>query len=281
MADDAGYVAALNAHYGTGDPIATLFADLRAAGNDPAALTVDDLAPVDQLHSGGATATVALARLAELQPGTRVLDVGGGLGGPARLLAARFGCAVTVLDLTEAFCRAGEELTRRVGLADRVRFRHGSALDQPFSDAAFDLAWMQHASMNIADKERLFAEIRRVVRPGGRLALHEIVAGPVQPLHFPVPWAADPSLNSLRPADEFRALLAATGFVVAAWVDVTPWTLALARAQMALDEAATDRPAAPGPRSVLGDDLPLRRRTLVRNAAEERVAMIQAVLDRP
>ena len=128
---------------------------------------MEGLAPLDQLHIRGKEATLDLARLAELTPGMLVLDVGGGIGGPARTLANEFGCVVTVLDLTEEFCRVGEMLTARTGLSDRVTFRPGNALDMPFPSSSFDRVWVQHSSMNIAAKERLFAEIHRVLRPGG------------------------------------------------------------------------------------------------------------------
>ena len=131
----------------------------------------------------------------------RVLDVGDGLGGPARTLASEFGCAVKVLDLTEEFCRARAAFTTRTGLSDLVSFRHGSALEMPYPDASFDAAWTQHSSMNIADKGRLYGEIHRVLRPDGRLALHEILAGPVSPIYLPVPWARRPELNHLCPPD--------------------------------------------------------------------------------
>ncbi|CAA9452538.1 MAG: hypothetical protein AVDCRST_MAG80-2450 [uncultured Rubrobacteraceae bacterium] len=148
----------------------------------------------------------------------RVLDVGGGLGGPARNLASEIGCSVEVLDVTEEFCRAGEILTTRTGLGDLVSFRHASALDMPHPDASFDVVWMQHSSMNIADKERLYAEIHRVLRPGGHLALHEIMAGPVTPIHFPVPWARGPEISFLRPPEEVRALITGIGFEESAWM---------------------------------------------------------------
>ena len=186
-------------HYARGDLAARILEALRAAGKDPDALTTDDLAPIDQLHIRGKEATLELAHRAGLTSGTRVLDIGGGLGGPARTLASEFGCTVEVLDFTEEFCRAGEHLTTRTGLSNQVSFRHGNALEMPYPDARFDVVWTQHSSMNIADKERLYAETQRVLRPGGRLALHEILAGPVSPIHFPVPWARDPDLGSLRP----------------------------------------------------------------------------------
>src|SRR5688500_8324114 len=159
---------------------------LAASGKDLDALTVDDTAPLDQFHGGGKAATERLARLADFAPGTHVLDVGGGLGGPARTLVAQFGCRVTLVDPTESYVQAGEMLTARMGLADRLTHRIGSALDLPFEDGMFDAIWTQNSGMNIADKERLYAELYRVLRDGGRLAIQEPMAGPVQPLIFPV-----------------------------------------------------------------------------------------------
>ncbi len=130
--------AAVSEHYGRGDLAARILEALRAAGKDLDALAVEDLSPVDQFHTGGREATLDLARRAGITTGTRVLDVGGGLGGPARTLASEFGCTVEVLDLTEEFCRAGETLTAHTGLSDSVSFRQGSALDMPYPDASFD-----------------------------------------------------------------------------------------------------------------------------------------------
>src|SRR3712207_3491777 len=149
-----GYEQPVNEHYGSGDLAAKILEALRVAGKDASPLAIEDLAPIDQLHARGRVATLELARLAGITPRMRVLDVGGGMGGPARTLAGELGCAVEVLDLTERFCRAGEVLTAMTGLADLVSFRHGSALEMPYPDATFDVAWMQHSSMNVADKER-------------------------------------------------------------------------------------------------------------------------------
>ena len=158
---------------------------LSAGGRDLDALTVDDLAPSDQFHGGGKPATVRLARRAALEPGQHVLDVGGGLGGPARTLAAEFGCRVTSVDLTETYVRAAAMLTRRLGLAGRVTHRTANALALPFDDGVFDVVWTQNSGMNIADKRRLYAGFHRVLRPGGRLAIQEPMAGPGDPPIFP------------------------------------------------------------------------------------------------
>jgi SAM-dependent methyltransferase len=275
---ESGYAAAVSAHYTAGDLGVQILASLRAAGKDPDVLRVEDLAQIDQLHSGGAPATRALIRRARLQPGMRVLDIGGGLGGPARLIAHEAACAVTVLDLSEEACRVGEMLTGRVGLADRVTFRHGSALDLPFPEGAFDRVWTQHATMNIAEKERLYREIHRVLRPGGRLAMHEIMAGPVQPLHFPVPWARDGSISFLRPSAEIRALLTAIGFCEEAWVDERE--AALANAQAAAGPPPPGSPVTAA-RLMLGPRLPEMVRNVGCNLREDRLTLVQAVFGRP
>ena len=211
----------INRYYGQPDLSANILAALQRAGKDLNALTRNDLAPFEEFHLRGRAATMELANLAGLSEGMAVLDVGSGIGGPARTLAAEFGCQVTGLDLTEEYCRAAEMLTGRVGLSDKVTIRQGDALDMPFDDEAFDLVWMQHMAMNIEDKERLFGEIRRVLRPGERLALYEIFAGSITPLHFPVPWASDPAISFLVSPTEARQLLAAAGFRELVWTDVT------------------------------------------------------------
>src|SRR5207249_2366839 len=236
---------------------------------------------MDEFHIRGKEATLELARLAALAPADHVLDVGGGLGGPARTLASTVGCAVTVLDLTEEYCRVGEMLTARTGLGQRVRFEHGSALAMPFAAASFDVVWTQHSSMNVADKQRLYAEICRVLRPGGRLALFEVMAGPVQPIHFPVPWAPDAAISFLSPREEIRALLRETGFAEVAWVDVSRSSLEWFRRRVA---AAATAGAAPPPalgiHLLLGPLFGPSFRNFARNLEEKRLAVAQAVRKR-
>ena len=272
-----GYEQPVNEHYGRGDLAAKILEALRAAGKDPSSLAIEDLGPIDQLHARGREATLELARLAGLTPSMQVLDIGGGMGGPARTLASEIGCAVEVLDLTEEFCRAGEMLTASTGLADLVSFRHGSALGMPYPDATFDVAWTQHSSMNIADKERLYAEIRRILRPGGRLAMHEILAGEVSPIHFPVPWARDPGLSHLRPPEEVRTLLKDIGLVELAWIDET--TSALHWQQKRLAATPTTPPPPLGVHLVFGDDFGEMLHNQLRNLEEGRISIVQAVLE--
>jgi ubiquinone/menaquinone biosynthesis C-methylase UbiE len=246
---------------------------LAAAGKDLESLTVDDIAPADHFHGGGKPATDRLARLAAPPAETRVLDVGGGLGGPARTLAVKYGCRVTVLDLTESYVRAVELLTERLRLGDRVSHRVGNALELPFPAGAFDMVWTQNSGMNIADKERLYAGFHRVLRPSGVLAFQEPMAGPGGPPIFPTMWARDASQSFLRSPDAMRALIEAAGFRVRTWDDVTADT------SVATPPAAL--PAYAISKLVMGDALPAIMAAGQRSRDERRVLMIHAVCDRP
>jgi SAM-dependent methyltransferase len=269
----------INAHYSRDDLGEAILAGLHAAGQDPATLSPADLMAIDQFHIGGRDATLGLMELAGVPPGATVLDVGGGLGGAARTLASERACTVIVLDLTEMYCRVGALLTERTGLSDRVSFRHGNALDLPFDDASFDIVWTQHSSMNVADRERLYAEFHRVLRPGGTFALHEIMAGPNQPIHFPVPWARRPEISFLRTPVEVRDLLTRTGFRERGWVDLTAPSTIWWRERLA--EAATQPGPPPlGLHILLGSDFPAMMQNMKRNLEEARLEVIQGVFER-
>jgi SAM-dependent methyltransferase len=229
------------AHYARPDLQDRLREAMTSAGGSGEPLRPEALAPADHLHLRGREATLELARLAVVTAGQAVLDVGGGAGGPARTLAATIGCQVTVLDLTPELCEVGEELTRRTGLSDQVRFQLGDALALPFPDRAFDLVWTEHSSMNIPDKPRLYGEIRRVIRPGGRLALHEIAGGPGGPVAFPLPWASRPELSFLLPEAELRARIREAGLHERVWRDVTEVSLGWVESR--LDTARAKGPA--------------------------------------
>ncbi|MFO1077058.1 MAG: methyltransferase domain-containing protein [Planctomycetota bacterium] len=256
-------------------------AGVSAAGGDPEALTIEQLGPVDHFHLGGGEETARLIGLAGFRSSMRVLDVGGGIGGPARMLAARVGCDVTVLDLCDDYCAVGAELTRRTGLGERVRFRAASALAMPFADRAFTGAWSQHSSMNIEDKAALYREVHRVLEPGARFALHEVVAGPAGPVHFPVPWANDPAISFLCPQAEVRELIAAAGFREILWQDVTTRTRDWLAARIAAGKAAASagKPPALGIHLVIGPDAPVKFANMLRNIDEGRQEIVQAVFE--
>ena len=279
---DNPYSDSVNAHYTANELAAAIAKGLDAIGRGDAVLTPDDLAPIDQFHSRGKDATLEMIELAGAAPDTRVLDVGGGIGGAARLIAKTHGSHVTVLDLTEDFCRVGEALTARTHLSSLVSFRHGSALDLPFASDSFDLVWTQHSTMNVPDKPKLFQELARVMARTGRIAMHEIVAGPQQPIHFPVPWARTPEISFLIPADEFRAHAAAVGWKERAWRDTSAESLEWFRTRAtAMREAmAAGRRPPLGLHLILGDDFPAMFANQVRNLEENRIRVIMGLWTR-
>ena len=270
-------------HYHQPDLTARILAALRDAGLDADHLTRDDLDLLDEFHIRGRAATRELAALADLRPGLTVLDLGCGLGGPARLLADEFGCRVTGLDLVPEYCAAAAELTRRTGLADLVTFRQGDMGDLPFADGSFDRVWSQHTQMNIADKAALAAEAVRVLRPGGKAVFYEVCAGNGGPIHLPVPWASVPEHSHLCGAGAWRDLLAAAGLRECSWADVTEAAMAWIDGLAAGPGAA---PAAPSPAGrpglglVMGPQAGAKSRNLARNLREGRVVVVQGVFAR-
>jgi MPBQ/MSBQ methyltransferase len=226
---------AIQTHYGrpdVGEVGSVILAALEKAGKDLDYLTPEDLAPVDAFHIRGRAATLELARAAGLDANKHVLDVGSGIGGTARCLAMEFGCRVTGIDLTEEYCRAAEMLSNKVGLADLVDYRQGDATDLPFDDGVFDVVWTEHVAMNIPDKPRLYEEMHRVLKPGGTLAIYDVLAGPSGAVLFPVPWARTPDTSFLVDPNELRDLLEDAGFAISEWSDTTEaahaWFTALA-----------------------------------------------------
>ena len=267
-------VRAIERNYGRSGLIERTLAALNAAGLNPDALTRDVLQPLDEFHTRGRAATRELAVLAGLTPGTHVLDVGCGIGGPARTVGAEFGCRVTGLDLTAEYCQLAELLTTSTGLSDRVTIRHGSALEIPFGDGAFDAAWMQHVSMNIEDKERLFREIRRVLHSGAVLALHEVYAGPVAPRQYPVPWAADAEIDFLVTQENARRTIAAAGLREIEWMDVTEKSREWFRNMLAVRRSGS-QPALG--LHLLVSDFPARAVNVLRNLEEGRITVAMGV----
>ena len=212
-------------HYGNAGIAERVIQALRAVRGPDAPVTPENLAPFDHFHGRGLAGTQDIATRLTLEPGEQLVDIGSGIGGPARWFAATFGVQVTGVDLTPEFCATAEELNAVTGLAGRVRIIQGSALALPLPDAAFDAGYSQNVIMNIADKPLFYREAFRVLRPGGRLALSNLCAGPAGEPYFPAPWATTSDTSFLQSPEAMRADLIAAGFDIIDFRDITPGML--------------------------------------------------------
>jgi SAM-dependent methyltransferase len=238
----------------------------------------DILAALDQFHVGGIGATAELGNLLAPKADARVLDVGSGLGGPSRYLAAHYGCRVTGVDLSESYCRVASLLARHSGLEDRVDYRQADALHLPFPAASFDAVWTQHVSMNISEKDTFYEEIARVLKRAGRFALHDVVGSGGESLRFPVPWARDASASYLVTGDDLRKAVLHAGFSLVAWNDVS--VAALDWLGGVIANTRTSGPPTLGLHLVLGPAFPEMIANFHRNIEEHRCVLVQAVFER-
>jgi len=262
-------------HYARPDLGNLILAALEKAGKDINRLAPEDLAPVDEFHIRGRAATLELARAAGIDSTKQVLDVGSGVGGSSRCLAREFGCRVTGIDLTDEYCRVAAMLSERIGLSALVSYRQGDALNLPFANDTFDVVWTEHAAMNIPNKTRLYQEMNRVLRPGGTLAIYDILAGPSGPVLFPVPWARLPETSFVVTPDELRTLLEQARFRIVDWADTTDaaraWFTSLA------DKIRKEGLSPLGFHVLLGPDFKDMAQNQRRNLEEGRIVLAQVV----
>ena len=246
---------------------------LMALGSEHQRLTPEQLGALDQFHTRGLAATAELAKLAGISADMSVLDVGSGAGGPARFLAATYGCRVTGVDLSEPFVDAARYLTERTGLSGQVSFQTASALELPFDDGSFDVALLQHVAMNISDRARLYRETRRVLKSSGKFAIFDVVSNGAEPL-YPVPWARTPATSFLMTAAATREAIEQAGFRTLTWQGDTEaakaWITQL---------RASGPPPSPNLGVVMGPDFAQLSANLGRNFLESRIGVLTAVFE--
>lgn len=242
-------------HYDISGLEQQIIAALADIGVDVAHLRAGDLEAVDEFHIGGVAATKALIDQMGLKPATKLLDIGSGVGGPARFVANSAAADVTGIDLTQSYVEIATSLSKRTGLADKTRFVQGSALDMPFGNASFDAAMILHVGMNLPDKAKLMSEAARVLKPGGVFAVYDVMRLKDGVLAYPLPWASDETMSFVATPGDYRAAAAAAGFSVTAERPRGAFAIeffATLRARMAAAQTEGKKP--PGVGLIMGED---------------------------
>jgi len=264
---------AVREHYRGSGLTERLKAAVGVLGPEDRPLAPQELSGLDQFHTRGLGATVELARLAAITAEMSVLDIGSGVGGPARFLAATYGCRVTGVDLSAPFVDAARYLTERTGQSGQVSFQTASALELPFEDGGFDVVLLQHVAMNIAERAQLYREIRRVLKSGGRFATFDVVSNGGAPV-YPLPWARTEATSFLLTADATRAAIEAAAFRTLVSQDDTE----AAKAWIAQLRAAGPSPSL-NLGVVMGPDFAELAANLGRNLMQGRIGTLMAVFD--
>jgi ubiquinone/menaquinone biosynthesis C-methylase UbiE len=260
----------IETQYSTGVSRQDIERALVAAGLELAHLQPADLAPLEDFHTMGRIATHQLVEMLDITSDHHVLDAGSGVGGTARFVADGRGCRVTAVDLTDEYCETAHWLNRLVGLDDRISVRQADVTALPFADATFDIVFSQHVQMNVADKPRLYAEARRVLVDGGRLALWDIASSDDGELDFPLPWADQPAQSHLATADALHTVVESAGFAIDHWNDLTKESAALMQALLTL-------PANPLGLHAFVADFEEKAKNLTAALADGRLRAIQGV----
>lgn len=264
--------SAINKHYGISGILNSILEALEISGKELHRLKPDDLSPIDEFHTRGKESTVEIANLAQIQPYHTVLDVGCGLGGSARYIANQHGCSVVGIDLTDEYVDVANKLTEFVHLTDKVSFKQGSALELPFPSENFDIVWTEHTQMNIADKEKFYGEMGRVLKPQGRLVFHDVFLGTTSEPHYPTPWAEYDSLSSLCTQEEAKTAIQKSNLEIKDWKDKSEQSLEFFKEMIKKTEKSGPPPL--GFHLLMGKTAKTKLLNLARNLEEKRTSVV-------
>ena len=263
-------------NYRRGDLLAAIRAGVEKLGKSPQTITLDDLAPVDEFHIGGRTATQSFLDQLRIATEDHVLDVGCGIGGASRFAAHTYGCRVAGFDLTEEYVVTGNALCGWLGLEERIRLQPGNVLKIDVPDGTFDKAFMLHVGMNIPDKASLAAEVGRVLKPGGVFGIYDIMMTGDEDLRFPVPWASVPEASSLASLEEYRQLLESAGFEILGERNRREFADEFF-ATLKANAAAADGPPPLGLHLLMGETAGVKVQNMIENIARDRVAPVEII----
>lgn len=266
----------VTAHYRVPHLLETIRAGLAALGKTPESVSVEDLAPIEEFHVGGRPATKEVLDQLGLQSGNQVLDIGCGIGGPARFAASAYGVRVCGIDLTADYVEIGQELSRWVGLAEKVSLRQASATSLPFTQGMFDAAYMLHVGMNIAEKQTLAREAARVLKPGGLFAIYDVMRLNEEPLKFPLPWAAHAGLSSVDAPNTYKEALQLAGFDIVAERNRRDFAIAFFDNLRAKQKAAGAPPPL-GLHQVMGDNAAVKMANMLENLQAGRLGPCEII----
>ena len=272
-------VAAVTDHYTHGSLVDAIRGGIEKLGKTTESVDVDDLGPVDEFHIGGRVATESFLDQLDINPGHHVLDVGCGLGGGSRFAANKYDCRVTGIDLTDEYVDTGNQLCSWVGLNDQIHLEVGDATALPHADNSFDRAYMLHVGMNIPDKESLAAEIYRVVRPGARVGIYDVMLVGSGDLVFPVPWASSPTESAVAESMTYISALEKAGFNIVSQRDRREFALDFFE-QLQKKAVSTEGPPPLGLHILMGDTAPIKVRNMIDNISRNIIAPIELIAEK-